>query len=53
MQDQRSNLISALMRELNHERHESERLLLNILPEPIAKGCGSSETTPSVKETMA
>ncbi len=37
MQDQASRLLRVLMHELDEERAESERLLLNILPEPIAQ----------------
>ena len=37
MQDQASRLLRVLMLELDEERAESERLLLNILPEPIAQ----------------
>ena len=36
LQDQTSRLLRVLMRELDEERAESERLLLNILPKPIA-----------------
>ncbi|MGI9641787.1 MAG: adenylate/guanylate cyclase domain-containing protein [Acidimicrobiia bacterium] len=37
LQEQNANLLRALMAELDEERSESERLLLNILPEPIAQ----------------
>jgi len=37
MQEQNANLGRVLMSELEDERQESERLLLNILPEPIAE----------------
>ena len=37
LQNQKSNLMDALMKELDAEKAESERLLLNILPEPIAQ----------------
>ena len=37
LQDQKSNLLGALMKDLDSEKAESERLLLNILPESIAK----------------
>ena len=36
LQRQQTNLMQALMQELDDEKAESERLLLNILPEPIA-----------------
>jgi class 3 adenylate cyclase len=37
LQEQNTNLLRALMADLEAERAESERLLLNILPEPIAQ----------------
>jgi adenylate cyclase len=37
LQEQNANLMKVLMRELDEERSESERLLLNILPEAIAQ----------------
>ena len=37
LQEQNANLMQALMAELGEERAESERLLLNILPEAIAQ----------------
>jgi class 3 adenylate cyclase len=37
LQEQNANLMRALMAELEEERSESERLLLNILPEAIAQ----------------
>jgi class 3 adenylate cyclase len=37
LQDQNSRLLRALMGDLDAERAESERLLLNILPEPVAQ----------------
>lgn len=37
LQDQNSRLLRALMGDLDTERAESERLLLNILPEPVAQ----------------
>jgi adenylate cyclase len=37
LQQQNANLMRVLMSELDAERAESERLLLNILPEPIAQ----------------
>jgi len=37
LQEQNANLLRVLMAELDEERAESERLLLNILPEPIAQ----------------
>lgn len=37
LQQQNANLMGALMAELNEEKAESERLLLNILPGPIAE----------------
>lgn len=37
LQDQTSRLLRVLMHELDEERAESERLLLNILPKPIAQ----------------
>ncbi|GMQ86671.1 MAG: hypothetical protein BMS9Abin07_2259 [Acidimicrobiia bacterium] len=37
LQDQNNNLLRALMGDLDAERAESERLLLNILPEPVAQ----------------
>jgi adenylate cyclase len=37
LQEQQSNLTAALMAELDEEKSESERLLLNILPEAIAQ----------------
>ncbi len=37
LQEQNANLLRALMGDLDAERAESERLLLNILPEPVAQ----------------
>jgi len=37
LQQQNTNLMGVLLRELEEERSESERLLLNILPAPIAE----------------
>ena len=37
LQQQNTNLMRSLMAELDEERAESERLLLNILPEAIAQ----------------
>ncbi|MGI9665899.1 MAG: adenylate/guanylate cyclase domain-containing protein, partial [Acidimicrobiia bacterium] len=37
LQDQNSNLLRALMADLDDEKSESERLLLNILPQAIAE----------------
>ena len=37
LQEQNANLMRALMSDLDAEKAESERLLLNILPEPVAQ----------------